>query len=75
MGRAAVPPHGPNDVAPYQLLVVDQRHGLVSGPGKPFLAELAGGCEQFVRPLDHAWEALKAQCRASGTAPTSAKLY
>jgi AraC-like DNA-binding protein len=37
-----------------QLLVVDPRHGMVSGPGKPFMADLSGDCEQFVVRLDRA---------------------
>lgn len=31
-----------------QLLGVDQRMGMISGPGRPFFADLSSDCEQFV---------------------------
>jgi AraC-like DNA-binding protein len=37
-----------------QLLVIDHRHGMISGPGKHFMADLSGDCEQFVMRLDRA---------------------
>jgi AraC-like DNA-binding protein len=37
-----------------QLLVVDPGHGMISGPGRPFMADLSGDCEQFVVRLDRA---------------------
>jgi AraC-like DNA-binding protein len=36
------------------LLVVDPGHGMISGPGRPFMADLSGDCEQFVVRLDRA---------------------
>jgi len=33
-------------------LLVDQGHGMLSGPGRPFSADLSGDCEQFVVRMD-----------------------
>lgn len=34
------------------VLDVDQRAGMLSGPGRPFVADFSGDCEQFVVRLD-----------------------
>ncbi len=41
-------------LADSQFVEVDQSHGMLSGPGRPFLADLSGDCEQFVMRLDRA---------------------